>query len=144
MIESVDPSRVDLLAELHAQAFDQPWTAGELAVLLENPTAFALLATQGAPAGFVLAWAVAGEAEILTLAVDPRKRRKGVGTALVAAAAGVAAARGAESIHLEVNEHNAAARAMYEKLGFGEIGRRRGYYGDDGATALLMRRDLPM
>jgi ribosomal-protein-alanine N-acetyltransferase len=60
--------------------------------------------------------------------------------------AGVAAlVRGATSMHLEVAEDNAAARALYVKLGYEEAGRRHAYYGGEGGPvdAIVMRRTLP-
>lgn len=145
MIERADPEQAELLASLHARAFDTPWSAAEIAKLMENTAVYALLARDKAPNGFVMAWAVAADSEILTLAVVPEARRKGVGAALVTAAGVAALMRGAASMHLEVAETNAAARALYKKLGYEEAGMRRAYYaGEGGATdALVLRRTLP-
>ena len=140
MIAVVGLESAQRLAELHALAFERPWAAGEFARLLSNPAAFAL-AEEGA--GFILAWAVGGEAEVLTLAVAPDRRRQGLAASLVAAAAGVAAGRGAEAIYLEVAANNEAAGGLYAKLGFVEAGRRKGYY-EGGADAVVMRRRLPL
>ena len=71
---------------------------------------------------------LADEAEILTLAVRPSARRAGLGGRLVEAAVVRAAALGAERMFLEVAEGNVAARALYARSGFVEMGRRRGYY----------------
>ena len=145
MIEAIGGDGADLLAALHAAAFPQPWSAGEIAALLANPAAFAILSRAGAPQGFVMAWAAAGESEILTLAVTPDARRKGVGAALVTAAGVAALMRGAGSMHLEVAETNLAARGLYAKLGYAEAGRRHAYYSGEGGAidALVLRRDLP-
>ena len=133
------------LAALHGACFPVPWNAAEIAALLANPCAFALVAREAAPLGFVLAWTPAGEAEILTLAVAPPARRNGVGVALVEAAMAVASLNGAAAMHLEVSEANAAARALYAKLGFTEAGRRRGYYRTEGGQcdAIVLVRALP-
>ncbi|TCZ55290.1 GNAT family N-acetyltransferase [Roseicella aquatilis] len=106
--------------------------------MLGMPGAFGLWRPE---AGFVLARAAGGEAEILTLAVLPAARRQGLGAALMAAALAGAAARGAEAMFLEVAAGNAAALPLYRGLGFAEVGRRRRYY-PDGADALVLRRDL--
>lgn len=145
MIDGAGPDDAGLLAGLHAQAFDAPWSEAEIAKLLANPTAFALVARNPAPGGFVLAWAAGGDSEILTLAVAPSARRRGVGASLVAAAGVAALARGAATMHLEVAETNHAARALYAKLGYVEAGRRGAYYpGAEAAVdALVLRRDLP-
>jgi ribosomal-protein-alanine N-acetyltransferase len=145
MIEAVSAAACELLAELHARAFDRPWTASEIAKLLENTAVFALIARADAHQGFVMAWAAAGDAELLTVAVVPEARRKGVGASLVTAAGVTALVRGAASMHLEVAEDNESARALYRKLGYEEAGRRHAYYAGEGGSvdAIVMRRTLP-
>lgn len=111
-------------------------------MLLSLPGHFGLLATPaGAPAGFVLGRASAGEAEVLTIAVGPAARRGGLGRALMRALMAEAARRGAVDLFLEVSETNAPARALYAGLGAAEAGRRRRYY-PDGSDALVLRLDL--
>jgi [ribosomal protein S18]-alanine N-acetyltransferase len=146
MIEAVGAEAADLLADLHTAAFpNTPWRAAEIARLLENPAAFALLSRGKEPQGFVMAWAAAGESEILTLAVLPAARRMGVGASLVTAASVAALVRGAATMHLEVAETNEAARGLYKKLGYEEAGRRNAYYSGEGGAvdALVLRRALP-
>ncbi len=133
------------LARVHDQAFDHPWSASEIAELMGSPGAFALVAEDAGPAAFILCRAVAGEAEILTLAVEPAARRRGLARALVEAAAGVARIAGAEAMFLEVADDNVAAIGLYEAAGFDRAGLRRGYYdrGPQGyVDALVMRLDL--
>lgn len=144
MIEAAHANAAPLLAALHARAFPRPWSADEIARLLQNPTTFALLSSAGAPQGFVLAWAAGGDSEILTVAVAPEARRKGVGAALVTSAGVTALVRGAATMHLEVAEDNEAARALYRKLGYAEAGRRPAYYAAEAGRvdAIVMRRTL--
>jgi ribosomal-protein-alanine N-acetyltransferase len=130
------------MAALHAACFElpPPWSAQELAVTQEGRFSFTL----ERPGGFLMGQVVAGEAELLTLAVDPHARRQGIGRALVAAFLAEAKARGGESAFLDVAEGNAAARALYLAMGFAETGRRRGYYRGAGRAedAILMGRAL--
>ena len=135
----------ETLSQLHARAFPTAWSAEEIAQLLENPTAFAVLASESEPQGFILAWSAAGDAEILTLAVTAEARRKGIGTSLVNAACAAALVRGAGAMSLDVAADNEAARALYAKLGFAEVGRRPRYYRrpEGDADALILRRALP-
>jgi len=145
MIAPVEGSAAPLLAALHARAFDKPWSAEEFAQLMQNRAVFALLASDGdTPQGFAMAWTAVGDAELLTVAVVPDARRRGIGAALIAAAAAAAASRGAATMHLEVAEDNAPARALYAKLGYAEAGRRRAYYSSEAGhvDALVMRRAL--
>ncbi len=145
MIERVGIDACALLANLHARAFERGWSAEELEKLLGNSAVFALVSRANSVQGFVLAWAAAGDAELLTVAVAPEVRRRGVGASLVTAAGVTALARGAATIHLEVAEDNEAARHLYSKLGYEEAGRRSSYYpGESGRVdAIVMRRTLP-
>lgn len=92
-----------LLAALHAEAFPpQRWGAEAIGLMLALPGHFALLAAEGSePFGFALGRAVAGEAEVLTLAVRPEARRAGLGRALMQALMGEAVRRGATELFLE-------------------------------------------
>ena len=134
------------LARAHARSFDSPWSAADLAALLESPGVFALAALSGGEIrGFILARAIAGEAEILTLAVDPPQRRQGIARALLEAAIAAAENAGAEAVFLEVAADNPAAIALYGAVGFTQAGRRRGYYarpGGDAIDALVLRRAI--
>jgi ribosomal-protein-alanine N-acetyltransferase len=133
-------SQAEPLAIVHAEAFpaDGRWTAGAIAGLLAIPQCFGLLHPEG---GMLLGRSAADEAEVLTLAVAPEARRRGIGAALLARAAGEARRRGARSLFLEVSETNAPARLLYGAAGFAEIGRRRRYYAD-GGDALVMKLTL--
>jgi ribosomal-protein-alanine N-acetyltransferase len=135
----------DALAELHAAAFAESWPADDILRFTEDRGGFALVAEEGAaPAGFILCRLMAGEAEVLTLAVRPGARRRGVGRTLLEAA--LALCRGAAAaMFLEVAADNPGAIALYAGAGFDVVGRRAGYYGRPGAPsvdALVMRRAL--
>ena len=138
------PEAAETLAALHAAAFDKPWSAADIAALIGGAGAYAVLAQDEAPLGMVMSRILFEEAEILTLAVAPEARRRGVGLALVGAAAGLARQGGASSLILEVGEDNPGAVALYERAGFVQAGRRRDYYDRGGRRidALLMRLDL--
>jgi ribosomal-protein-alanine N-acetyltransferase len=131
----------DALARLHADAFAggaRPWSRAEFASLLAG-AGVRLVAD---PDGFALTRCVAGEAELLTIAVPPDRWGRGVGARLLARALAAAA----ETLFLEVAAGNRRARALYERAGFAEIGRRRGYYRlADGARddALILSVALP-
>jgi ribosomal-protein-alanine N-acetyltransferase len=127
------------MALIHGAAFPpgSQWGADALAIQLGLPGVFGYVDGRG---GFVLARAVADEAEVLTLAVMPAVQRAGLGRALMVAAMDGAAARGARALLLEVAEGNAAARALYAGLGFALVGRRPRYYGQE--DALILRSTL--
>jgi ribosomal-protein-alanine N-acetyltransferase len=135
----------DALATLHAGAFDRPWSAEQIEALAVSPGALGMAAMNGkALLGFVLLRVVAGEAEVLTIAVDRAHRRQGVGRALMNAVAGTAASFGAEEVFLEVAEDNPAAIRLYEAVGYEPVGRRKAYYERRGGAvdAILLRARL--
>jgi ribosomal-protein-alanine N-acetyltransferase len=136
------------LAQIHKACFAEAWDEGALRDLVASG-AHALVAQRAgcAAAGFVLVRAAADEAEILTLAVAPGLRRRGLGRMLVTEAARWAAQAGAARLFLEVGAGNAAARALYCALGFAEAGRRKAYYRGGGKPpedALILAAPLPL
>lgn len=142
------PEAAALLAALHEAgigAAGPAWDEAAFASLLGQPGRVALIAAAGPePVGLLLLGLAADEAEVLTLAVLPAARRGGVGRALLARAAALAASRGARRMFLEVAETNAAARALYAQAGFEEIARRRAYYANASGRqdALVLARAI--
>jgi tRNA threonylcarbamoyl adenosine modification protein YeaZ/ribosomal-protein-alanine acetyltransferase len=140
-LEVLGTAWLDLAAALHATAFEVPWDASSIAASLADPTAFGWVAIEGAqPVGLVLARVPADEAEILTVAVRPEARRRGIARQLIETALEEARRRGARAMFLEVAEGNVAARALYARLGFAEQGVRPRYYADGQDARLLKRR----
>lgn len=145
----------EILAVIHAASFGRgtrddaraagrAWASSEFAALLGDPHVF-LCPTPDGASGFALGRAVAGEAEILTLAVAPHARRHGLGRGLVARFEAAARDRGADRAFLEVAADNPGALALYAGAGYVEQGRRPDYYaGPDGArtAALILGRAL--
>lgn len=140
MIEPAHAAHAAAMAAIHAQAFPktQSWGPDAIALQLGLPGTFGLIAAEG---GMVLGRAAADEAEILTLAVVPIARHRGLGRALLDAALHEASRRGARTMFLEVSSGNHAARALYSAAGFAEVGRRGRYYAD-GTDALVLRASL--
>ncbi len=131
------------MAALHARAFvaPRPWTAAEIGALLSSQLCFAL----DLYGGFVIGRVIAGEAELLTIAVEPALQGKGIGAQLMTLFLEALIQRGATTVFLEVAEGNAPARGLYHRCAFIETGRRRGYYlGPDGQKqdAIVMTRHI--
>jgi ribosomal-protein-alanine N-acetyltransferase len=128
------------MAEIHRTAFPatEAWSRDVMLLQLGMQATFGLVYSR---AGMILGRVAADEAEILTLAVDPGQRRRGIGTALLSAAMARAANLGATFMFLEVAVTNGAARALYVAHGFTEAGLRRHYY-TDGPDALILRSAL--
>jgi ribosomal-protein-alanine N-acetyltransferase len=141
------PADAPSMAATHAKSFEaDSWSADDIAALLASPGAFATLVRDNADTvqAFALARVAADEAELLTLAVAPSARRRGLGSALVEAVAGAAAAGGARRLFLEVAADNTAALALYRRAGFAMAGERAAYYrrAAGAADALVFARDL--
>jgi ribosomal-protein-alanine N-acetyltransferase len=131
------------LAEVHAQAFGEPWTPEAFGELLAGPGAYAVAAEDDRMVGLILMRALAGEGEVITLAVAPSHRRQGVARALLEAGLGLAGQAGAEAMFLEVAADNGPAIDLYRAAGFETVGRRAGYYKrttEPVADALVLRR----
>lgn len=114
--------------------YGEAWTRSQCAGILPMAGVSLRLAERGdgAVAGFALVRAIADEAELLLIAVDPAAQRIGIGAALVDDFVTLATANGARRLHLEVREGNIAI-TLYERAGFSLVGRRRDYYrGHDG------------
>ena len=140
MITPATAAHAPALALIHAAACPpgETWGPDAMELQLAQPGAFGLIDPEG---GMILARVAADEAEILTLAVAPVARRRGIAGALLAAAMTRTAAAGATTLFLEVAAANSAARALYASLGFTEVGYRRNYY-PGGAGALVLRASL--
>ena len=129
------------LATLHATAFDGAarWSTHAFVQALADPTCFLVLPDEPSDA-FALGRTVADEAEVMTLVVAPHRRQTGIGRDLLARFDALAVRRGAAAAFLEVAATNRAARALYARAGWREVGRRPGYYA--GVDALTLRKDL--
>ena len=129
------PAAYDHYAHTHAAAFAPTggaWSAGEITAQLASPLAF----LTGSEQAFAIGRVVAGEAELLTLAVHPDVQGQGLGRAQLTAFEAEARARGATQAFLEVAEDNTAARALYAKAGYTELSRRARYYARPAAPSV--------
>ncbi len=147
-LDSVGPGDLERLARLHSRCFPgDPWDVRALTDILMMPAATGRYVTDatGEARGLLFDLIVAGEAEILTIGVDPPARGQGIARALLADLFARAVAAGADHVLLEVAADNVAALQLYESAGFGQVGSRRAYYtrSHGGSTdAWLLRRNL--
>jgi ribosomal-protein-alanine N-acetyltransferase len=119
------------------------WSRESYRELLRQSGAVGLVwEDSGAVVGFLIGRVVADQAEILNLAVEKDRRRRGGATALLIAALGDFHARGAQSVFLEARDSNAAAIAFYLNAGFEISGRRRAYYSVPLEDAVTMKKKL--
>ncbi|HEX8483983.1 GNAT family N-acetyltransferase [Sphingomonas sp.] len=131
-LRQADGRDIDAVDRVMAAAFDpkfgEAWTRSQTLGVLAMPGIRLTLATiDGIPLGFAMVRAILDEAELLLIAVDPVRRRTGIGGALLRAVEADCTTRGVRKIHLEVRAGNAAVR-LYTGRGFAQVGERRGYY----------------
>src|SRR5262249_39616949 len=142
IIAEARPTDAAAIAALHAVSFRRGWGEDEVQrLLVERNVVTQHMTAGGKPIGFIMSRLAAGEAEILSVAIAPAWRGRGVSRQLLDLHLRRLAGLGVHAIYLEVGEHNAPACRLYRRAGFTEVGRRQGYY-EDGATALVLRRDF--
>jgi ribosomal-protein-alanine N-acetyltransferase len=146
-ISEAKPSDAAQLAALHGASFHRGWSEDEFErLLLERDVVTHRVMIGRRLAGFIMSRMVAGEAEILSVAVASARRGKGLAGRLLSLHLRRLAALGAGTVFLEVGEDNAPARRLYRRAGFEAVGRREGYYPDregKNAAALVLRCKLP-
>ena len=136
------PADAAAIAALHKASFQRGWGEEEVYSLLIDKNVIAHRAVTGrVMAGFILSRLAAGEAEILSIAIAPKQRGRGLSRPLLDLNLRRLAGLGARTVFLEVDENDAPARALYRRAGFADVGRRKSYY-QSGANALVLRRDL--
>lgn len=131
------------LAVLEETVFDDPWPVDRFVELLASPRFVAVGACDGSQLhAYVTAYNVAGEAEIVNLAVTPDRRGQGLGKGLLQYFLHIVHATGTGRVVLEVRSGNESARRLYASCGFVQAGLRRGYYDDGLEDALILECPL--
>lgn len=142
-IRILTPADADAAARLHRLSLEEAWSAPDWARYSAEASVVALgsVTEDSGLAGVLLIRIVAGEAELLTIAVHAAQRGRGIGSRLLTAGLADARTRGAECVHLEVAADNSAALRLYQRAGFRQCGCRPEYYRRAGGRidATLMR-----
>jgi len=124
-IRAMWPDDIPDVMRIERRSFTMPWLESTFHALLRRPSASLITAEMGGTVvGFAVLWFAADEGELGDLAVDPERRSRGIGRALVDRSIEEATLRGARTLYLEVRESNEAARALYTSTGFELVGRR--------------------
>ena len=137
VIKELIKSLADSAYEVEKVCLKQGWSAREIAMMTEKEDAVYLTAVRDSfVIGIAGMYIVAGEGQIMNIAVLPEYRRAGIGGMLLRALIEEGKKRGAVSFMLEVDSENTSAKRLYESLGFRETGSRKGLR--DGDSALIM------
>jgi len=141
----MQPAQIAEVMDIERASFRSPWSREVLLHELEVPHARVEVLKDG-PAGPILAvanyWLVADELHLLNIATHPQRRRQGHAGRMLAHVLEVARRQACRAVTLEVRRSNEAARALYRKHGFAEVGVRAGYYQDENEDAILMTFEL--
>ena len=134
---------MDEVMAIERSAYRFPWSDRFFLQELQVPCARSILAEiDGRIVGYVLFWLLPGTVDIHNVAVHINFRRRGIARLLLSEVLAQARAQSATRVILEVRKSNAAAKKLYERIGFQVTGTRQGYYSDDGEDALTMSLDL--
>ena len=153
VIDPMELRHVPQIAALERETFSLPWDEASIRGELENPLALWLVAedADAAGAGAGDAAALLGyvgsqtcfeDADILNVAVLPTARRRGIAAALMRELERLLIPKGVERITLEVRASNEPAIRLYEKLGYAQVGHRKGYYEKPREDALILQKQL--
>lgn len=132
---------IDAVTEIEQSAQAFPWTRGNFADSLKAGHGMWVCHHGNALLGHAVLMMAVDEAHLLNITVLPERQRRGLGGELLGYLFDVARSHGAVRMLLEVRPGNDAALALYRRFGFGEVGRRRGYY-QGSEDAIVMAREL--
>lgn len=131
------------IAELEKICFSDPWSENSIAYELTSRLSYWLVAVEeGQVVGYIGSQSVLGESDMMNVAVHPDHRRKGIAEALIVALSDGLKQRDNVCLTLEVRASNVSAIALYDKLGFQQVGRRPNYYRNPKEDALILRKAL--
>ncbi|HJP86521.1 MAG TPA: ribosomal protein S18-alanine N-acetyltransferase [Gemmatimonadaceae bacterium] len=148
MIDRLRPAReedITDIARIERSSFADPWSEESFRRIMGGHSAIfqvLVLGREKVVAGYIIAFVIGPDAELLNVAVDPAFRRRGLAGQMLDAVLIQLGSNGVRTAFLEVRESNRAARALYGSRDFQEIGRRRNYYRRPVEDALVMRRLL--
>ena len=142
MIIPMNKDHVAQIASLEKQCFGDPWSEDSIASELDNPLSLWLVAEQdGAVCGYVGSQTVLDETDMMNIAVRPDCRRQGIAAALIEELVSRLKERGSHILRLEVRESNTPAIALYNSMGFTQLGLRKNYYRNPKENALILGKE---
>jgi len=141
-IRPLKPEDIKKVAEIEKEAFKEPYSTELLKREAELPfSTFLVAELEGEVAGYALGWKLENSFELHRIAVKKEKRKRGIGRELLKELLKKCRNEGIKEVLLEVREGNHPAVNLYRSLGFKEVGKRKNYYGKEGA--LIFSLHLP-
>ena len=141
-ITRMNEAHVAQVAALEKLCFSNPWSETSVAFELDNPLSLWLIAEEeGTVLGYVGSQTVLDETDMMNIAVRPECRRRGIAAALIGELVNQLRAHGSHVLRLEVRESNVPAIALYESMGFTQLGLRKNYYRNPKENALILGKE---
>ena len=138
----MNESHVEAIAELEKLCFSDPWSVNSISSELNNALSLWLVALdEDKVVGYVGSQSVMGWSDMMNLAVHPDYRRQKIGENLVKKLIEMLRERENTCLTLEVRISNFSAIALYEKIGFVQVGKRPNYYHNPKEDALILRKE---
>ena len=142
-ITEMNASHVPQVAQLEQLCFADPWSEKSIASELTSKWSYWLVAVEDdRVVGYIGSQSSIDESDVMNVAVHPDYRRKGIAENLINHLVEELKNRGSHALLLEVRASNAPAIALYEKLGFLQVGCRKNYYHNPREDALILRKDF--
>ena len=141
-IIQMNDAHIGQIEELERCCFFDPWSRAMLEPELSNPLSLWLVAVcDGQVVGYVGSQSVLDGADMMNIAVHPQYRKQGIAQRLILELISLLQDRGVKSLALEVRSSNKPAICLYQKLGFVQVGCRRGYYRNPKEDAFILRKE---
>lgn len=144
-LEAMTEAHLDRLLPIELQAHGHPWSRGNFADALKSGYWGQVLLRDDQLLGYFVAMLIVDEFHLLNITVAPQAQRQGLGRLLMEVLRCGAQANACQSLWLEVRESNLAARALYQRQGFEQVGARKRYYPveqGERETAIIMSLTL--
>ena len=142
IITEMNATHVPQVAELEKICFADPWSEKSVASELDNKWALWFVALEeDKVAGYIGSQTSIDETDVMNVAVHPDFRRRGIAESLIIRLVDELKMRGSHALMLEVRASNTPAIALYEKLGFRQVGCRKNYYRNPKEDALILRKE---
>ena len=133
---------VPQVAALEKLCFADPWSEMSIASELRSIWSYWVVAVcEEQVVGYIGSQSSYDETDIMNVAVHPDWRRRGIAESLIDCLIQELKNRGSRALMLEVRDSNEAAKALYEKLGFRQVGLRKNYYRNPKEDALILRKE---
>lgn len=144
-IRTASEKDLEAVAAIEESCFSTPWSIVSFATCLgQNHIHFQTADWKEEVAGFSILYISVDQAELANIAVSELYRGNGIAECLIWANIDYSSKMGVKDIFLEVRESNIAAFRLYKKMGFTEIGLRKGFYEKPREDAILMKLELPV